>query len=115
MALDKFTWCVQVQNGGGAMTTTNSNREVAFGNGFVQLGSAGFNTEKREYVITYVGKDFAAMRKFMRDHMIKPFAFTPPNDTIGIFTTKPDSIKANPISRNMLEISCSIVERFTAM
>ena len=34
--LDEFTWCTQIQSGGGVMTTTNNDREVVFGNGYRQ-------------------------------------------------------------------------------
>ncbi|ANM45885.1 minor tail protein [Escherichia phage vB_EcoS_NBD2] len=114
MALDVFKWCVQVQNGGGVMSVTNNDREVQFGNGFRQVASSGFNTERREYQITYFGKDWQAVRKFLRDHRLKPFAFTPPSDTIGIFLLKPDTLSATPIANGQLEIKCAIVEQFTA-
>lgn len=115
MALDKFTWCVQAQNGGGVMTTTNNDREVVFGNGYRQVSSSGFNTERREYAITYVGNDDKEVVKFLREHRIKPFAFTPPNDHIGIFILKMDTLSTVPISGGRLEVKCSIVEQFTAM
>lgn len=114
MALDTFTWCVQVQNGGGAMSVTNNDREVVFGNGYRQVASSGFNTERREFALVYVGKDFEAVREFLRSHRLKPFAFQPPNDRIGIFLAKPDSLSSVPIGPGKLEIKCSIVEQFTS-
>lgn len=113
MALDVFKWCVQVQDGGGTMSTTNNDREVVFGNGFRQKGSAGFNTERREFQIVYVGEDFADVREFLRNHRLKPFAFTPPNDRIGIFTMKADTLTTQPVSSKMNIVKCSIVEEFT--
>lgn len=115
MALDVFKWCVQLQNGGGAMSVTNNDRNVQFGNGFMQVGSSGFNTERREYAITYQGEDWREVRKFLRDHRLKPFAFTPPLDDIGIFMLKPDTLSTIPISTDQLEIKCSIVEQFTTL
>lgn len=115
MALDKFKWCVQVQNGGGVMTVTNNDREIQFGNGYRQVASSGFNTERREFTITYAGKDFEKVRKFLREHRLKPFAFTPPNDKIGVFLTKPDTLSTAPISGGLLEIKAAIVEHFTSM
>lgn len=115
MAIDTFKWCVQSQEGGGGMTVTNNDREVQFGNGFRQVASSGFNTERREYVITYVGQDFKEVRQFLRDHRLKPFAFTPPEDRIGIFLLKPDSLTTTPIGRGLLVVKCSIVESFTAV
>lgn len=115
MALDKFKWCVQVQNGGGQMTTTNNDRAVSFGNGYQQVGSSGFNTERREFEITYAGSKYAEVLAFLRSHRLVPFAFQPPGDTIGIFILKSDTLTTNPITGNLLEVKCTIVEQFTSM
>lgn len=113
MALDVFKWCVQLQNSGGTMTVTNSDREVVFGNGYRQVGSSGFNTERREYALVYAGKSFKDVLAFARSHRLKPFAFTPPADAVGIFTVKPDTLTTVPIANGMLELRFSIVEQFT--
>lgn len=115
MALDVFKWCVQIQNGGGAMSVTNNDRGIQFGNGYQQNASSGFNTERREYTITYAGYDFAEVREFLRSHRLKPFAFTPPYDRAGVFIMKPDTLKANPVGGGILEIQATIVEQFTAV
>lgn len=114
MALDIFKWCVQLQNGGGVMSVTNNDRQVQFGNGFRQVGSAGFNTERREYAIVYFGEDWREVRQFLRDHRLKPFAFTPPEDKIGIFLLKPDTLATTPKGKGLLEVTCTLVEQFTA-
>lgn len=115
MALDVFKWCVQIQNGGGVMSATNNDRGIQFGNGYQQNASSGFNTERREYKIVYGGEDFAEVREFLRNHRLKPFAFTPPYDRIGIFILKADSLGATPVGGGMLEINATIVEQFTAV
>lgn len=115
MALDVFKWCVQVQDGGGVMTVTNNDRQVQFGNGFRQVASSGYNTERREYAISYVGKDWKEVREFLRSHRMKAFAFTPPEDKIGVFLLKPDTLNTQPIGRGLLVVKCTIVEAFTAV
>lgn len=114
MALDIFRWCVQAQNGGGGMSSTNNIREVMFGNGYRQVGSAGFNTNRREFAITYAGEEDIDVLEFMRSHLIKPFAFTPTKDKIGVFLVKPDSVSTTPLASGLLEVKCSIVEQFTS-
>ena len=115
MAIDVFKWCVQIQNSGGAMSVTNNDRQVQFGNGYRQVASSGFNTERREFAIVYFGRDWKEVRDFLRDHRLKPFAFTPPGGDIGIFVLKPDSLSTTPFSNDLLEVKCSIVEHFTSV
>lgn len=115
MALHSFKWCVQVQDSGGAMSVTNNDRQVQFGNGYRQVASSGFNTERREYTISYVGSDWAEVREFLRGHRLTPFAFQPPEDRLGVFLLKPDTLSTQPIGRGNLIVKCTIVEAFTAV
>lgn len=113
--LDKFTWCIQLQNNGARTSTTNNDREVIFGNGYSQVGSSGFNTVKREVTIVYAGKDYQAVYDFLQAHRLKPFALTPPDGRIGVFVTKANSVSLTPISKTIQEVSATISERFTSM
>lgn len=113
--LDQFTWCIQLQNGGGSVTTTNNDREVVFGNGYRQRASSGFNTTRREMQIVYSGKDYKTVYDFLQAHRLKPFAITPPDGRIGIFIVKSDSVSLNPVSKTVQEVKATISEQFTSM
>lgn len=113
--LEEFKWCTQSQNGGGAMTTTNNDREVVFGNGYRQKASAGFNTERREFTIVYVGRDYRDVKKFMSDHRLKPFLWRMPDGDYGLFTVKAGTVALTPISSTVQEVKATFTEEFTSM
>lgn len=113
--LDEFTWCTQIQSGGGVMTTTNNDREVIFGNGYRQKASSGFNTERREFSIVYVGNDYKAVKAFMTDHRLKPFLWKTPDGSFGLFTVKAGTVGLTPISRTAQEVKATFTEEFTSM
>lgn len=113
--LDEFTWCTQIQSGGGVMTTTNNDREVVFGNGYRQKGSSGFNTERREFAIAYAGRDYLAVKQFMSSHRIKPFLWKTPDGSLGLFTVKAGTIGLTPISPTVQEVKATFTEEFTSM
>lgn len=113
--LDEFTWCTQLNNGGGGMTTTNNDREIVFGNGYRQKASAGFNTERREFNISYAGSDYRKVKTFLSDHRIKPFLWRMPDGEYGLFTVKTGSVAMNPISATVQEVKAVFTEEFTSM
>ncbi|HBI4576253.1 TPA: phage tail protein [Salmonella enterica subsp. enterica serovar Infantis] len=113
--LDEFTWCTQIQSGGGTMTTTNNDREVVFGNGYRQKASSGFNTERREFSIVYVGSDYKEVKTFMTDHRLKPFLWRMPDGNLGLFTVKAGSVGLTPISPTAQEVKATFTEEFTSM
>lgn len=115
MALDEFKWCTQVQNGGGAMTVINSDREVVFGNGYTQVASAGFNTVRREFTVVYAGADYQAVLEFMHNHRLKPFLWVMPDGKLGLFRVKGGSVGATPIAPTVQEIKATFTEQFTSM
>lgn len=113
--VDTFNWCTQIQNGGGAMTTENSDREVAFGNGYKQIASSGFNTERREFAIVYGGTDWKAVKDFMTEHRLKPFIWTPPDGQLGLFIVKRNTVALTPIRGGLNEVKATFTEQFTSM
>lgn len=113
MALDTFNWCTQIQSGGGAMTTINSDREVVFGNGYAQVASSGFNTTRREFAVVYGGTDYKEVLAFLHNHRLKPFAWRMPDGTLGLFRVKSNSIAATPISSTVQEVKATFTEQFT--
>ena len=113
--LDEFNWCTQIQNSGGTMTTENNDREVVFGNGYKQVASSGFNTERREFTIVYAGKDWKAVKAFCTNHRIKPFLWMPPDEQLGLFIVKSGSVALTPIAPGINEIRATFSEQFTSM
>lgn len=97
------------------MTTENNDREVVFGNGYRQRASSGYNTERRVMTIVYVGKDYLSVKDFLSAHRIKPFAYTPPDNRIGIFVVQPGSVALKPISKGVQEVTATISESFSSM
>lgn len=113
--LDTFKWCTQIQGGGGAMSTTDNVREVIFGNGYRQVASAGFNTTRREYAIVYAGSDYYDVYTFLKNHLLKPFAWTAPDGELGIYRVKSGSLASSPIAPDAHEITCTFTQEFTSM
>lgn len=113
--IDTFKWCTQVQNNGAAMTVTNNDREVIFGNGYKQLASGGFNTERRSFSIVYAGLDYQEVRDFMRSHRLKPFIWKMPDGDLGLFVVKSDSLSATVLASDAQELKCTFEEQFTSM
>lgn len=113
--LDEFKWCTQIQSGGGAMTTTNNDREVVFGNGYTQVASSGFNTVRREFAIVYAGTDYRDVLAFLNSHRLKPFMWVTPDGAPGLFRVKSGSVGAAPLSPTIQEVKATFTEQFTSM
>lgn len=115
MKLDQFKWCTQVQNGGGSMTSSNNDREIAFGNGYTQVASGGFNTIRREFSIVYAGIDYRDVVKFLNEHRLKPFLWIMPDGSPGLFRVKSGSVGITPLSPTVQEVKATFTEQFTSM
>lgn len=113
--LDEFKWCTQIQSGGAAMTVTNNDREVVFGNGYTQVASSGFNTTRREFNVVYAGIDYKDVLAFMHSHRLKPFMWVMPDGSPGLFRVKSGSVGATPISSTVQEVKATFTEQFTSM
>lgn len=112
--LDEFKWCTQIQNGGGSMTTTNSDREISFGNGYTQVASAGFNTVRRDFSIVYAGTDYKNVLEFLNDHRLKPFLWVMPDGNLGLFRVKSGTVGATPVAPTIQEVKATFTEQFTS-
>lgn len=116
MAIDVFNWCVQVQDGGGGMTTSNNVRSVSYGNGYQQRGSSGYNTVRREYTVTYAGADWIDVYDFLNQHLFTPFIFPAPDGRDGLFVTTADSVSTSVIGKNGLcSLSAKVTEVFSSV
>ena len=114
MALQTFNWCLNVQAG---LSFTNSSnvRTVSFGNGFQQIGTGGYRTNKRTYSVSYVGRDWKKVMDFCLDHIIKPFAWTTPQGELKLFVIQQDSISVTPSTKEVQTVNMQFVEVFTSM
>lgn len=113
--LEMFKWCTQVQNSGAQMQTENNDRQVQFGNGYRQKASSGYNTTRRQFAIVYAGADYLKVYDFLNSHRLKPFAWTPPDGRLGIFTTQANSLSLKPVSNGVQEVNATFTEEFTSM
>lgn len=113
--IETFKWCTQTQNGGGSMTSSDSIREVSFGNGYTQVASDGFNTSRRDFAIVYAGRDYKDVIAFMQAHLIKPFIWVAPDGSPALFRVKSGSIASAPISATVQEVRATFTEQFTSM
>lgn len=113
--LEVFKWCTQIQGGGGSLTSTDTTREVVFGNGYTQVSSSGFNTFRRDYQIVYGGRDYKEVIAFLKAHVIKPFAWVTPQGDMGLFRVKSGSIGSTPLSSTVQEVSATFTEQFSSM
>ena len=113
--LEVFKWCTQIQGGGGSLTSTDTTREVVFGNGYTQVASSGFNTFRRDYQNVYGGRDYKEVIAFLKAHVIKPFAWVTPQGDMGLFRVKSGSIGSKPLSSTVQEVSATFTEQFSSM
>lgn len=114
MALQTFNWCLNVQAG---LSFTNSSnvRTVSFGNGFQQIGTGGYRTNKRTYTVSYIGKQWNDVMNFCFNHIITPFAWTTPQGDLKLFVIQQDSISVTPSTKEVQTVSMQFVEVFTSM
>lgn len=115
MALDTFTFCTQVQNGGGSFTNASNVRSVSFGNGYTQIGTGGYRTNKRTYNMTYTNTNWKEVLDFCFSHIITPFAWTTPQGELKLFVVAQDSISVTPNTKEVQTVSMQFVEVFTSM
>lgn len=115
MALDTFSYCLNVLNGGSAFTNSSNVRTVSFGNGFQQIGTGGYRTNKRTYSVSYVGREWNAVMQFAFNHIITPFAWTTPQGELKLFVVQQDSISVTPTTKQVQTVNMQFIEVFTSM
>lgn len=115
MALDTFNYCLNVLGGGSSFTNQSNVRTVSFGNGFQQIGTGGYRTNKRTYSVSYVGREWNAVMQFAFDHIITPFAWTTPQGELKLFVVQQDSINVTPTTKEVQTVNMQFVEVFTSM
>lgn len=109
MAIDKWRWAVQVQNGGGAIEYQDRQRTAQFGDGFAQSTPEGMNPVSLIIQVVYTGnvKDAKEVRDFMKAHMTTPFTYAPPGGVLGLYNVQRNSVRYSPISRNVATVTAT--------
>lgn len=109
MAIDKWRWAVQVQNGGGAIQYQDRQRTAQFGDGYSQTTPEGMNPMSLIINMVYTGnaKTAAEVVAFLNAHKTTPFTFAPPGGVLGLYNVQKDSVKQSPISRNVVTVTAT--------
>ncbi|MDR9930099.1 phage tail protein [Enterobacter hormaechei subsp. xiangfangensis] len=114
MGAGQFTWRTQIQAGmEGAFSLKT--RSATFGDGYEQIAGEGINPEKQSWPVTLTGKkaDMLQALKFFRSHVTKSFIWTSPVGETGLYRIEAESIKSQPLSRNVLTISSTFKQAYT--
>ncbi|MDL4071092.1 phage tail protein [Enterobacter hormaechei subsp. xiangfangensis] len=92
-----------------------SQRSATFGDGYEQIAGEGINPEKQSWPVTLTGKkaDMLQALKFFRSHVTKSFIWTSPVGETGLYRIEAESIKSQPLSRNVLTISSTFKQAYT--
>lgn len=115
MAMDEwpFWWPVQIQD----TPSVNYSRRVAktqFGNGYEQVSEDGPNAETKTFQITFSGQindvhtNPQDVAKFLRQHVVRPFVYTPPDGEKGLYRVVSDSVVVRPYSRLVQTVTATI-------
>lgn len=109
MAIDKCKWAVQVQNGGGGIQYQDRQRTAQFGDGYAQNTPEGMNPISLIIQVVYTGTTANAkeVRDFMNAHKTKPFTYAPPGGVLGLYNVQKDSVRYQPLSRNVATVTCT--------
>ncbi|WP_270503782.1 phage tail protein [Kluyvera ascorbata] len=113
MAVETFTWRTQIQAGmEGEFSYTT--RSASFGDGYEQIAGDGINPEKQSWPITLTGKraEMLNVLKFCRTHVTKSFIWTSPVGETGLYRVESDSVKAQPLSSNVLTITATFKKAY---
>lgn len=114
MAIDKYIWPVQIQNGA-SVDYKNRDSSVQFGGGYEQLTEDGPNSETLEYAIEFSGIITAVdemnplkLRDFLRAHVFKAFTFTPPGESMGLYRVAPGSISYRVLGKSTATVTATL-------
>lgn len=114
MAIQTFTWRTQIQAGMEGEFSYFT-RAASFGDGYEQIAGEGINPEKQSWPITLTGKkaEMLAALNFCRSHITKSFIWTSPIGEAGLYRVEADSVKAQPISSKVLNISATFKQAYS--
>ncbi|HFS8087015.1 TPA: phage tail protein [Proteus mirabilis] len=113
--MEEFKWRTQIQNSPSG-EFKHRIKEVEFGDGYKQVAGDGINPESQTWPFSYMGLKDEVMLifKFIRQHTVESFIWTPPFGEKGLYRVKADSISMIPISGGVMKLSATFEQAFSA-
>lgn len=113
--MEEFKWRTQIQDSPSG-EFKHRIKEVEFGDGYKQVAGDGINPESQTWPFSYMGLKDEVMHilKFIRQHTIKSFIWTPPFGEKGLYRVKADSISMIPISGGIMKLTATFEQAFSA-
>ena len=113
--MEEFKWRTQIQDSPSG-EFKHRIKEVEFGDGYKQVAGDGINPESQTWPFSYKGLKDEVMLifKFIRQHTVKSFIWTPPFGEKGLYRVKADSISMIPISGGVMKLSATFEQAFSA-
>lgn len=111
MATDTFTWDVLV---GGNEALTVATMQAQFGDGYRQIASAGINSALESWSLSRrdTVTNIAAVRTFLKAHVISSFWWTNPWGERHLYRVKNDSITTKWLTERFVELSFTFEQAF---
>ncbi|EMI5436644.1 phage tail protein [Proteus mirabilis] len=113
--MEEFKWRTQIQDSPSG-EFKHRIKEVEFGDGYKQVAGDGINPESQTWPFSYMGLKDEVMPifKFIRQHTVKSFIWTPPFGEKGLYRVKADSISMIPTSGGVMKLSATFEQAFSA-
>ncbi|EMK1731247.1 phage tail protein [Salmonella enterica] len=110
---DTFTWPVQIQEGMEGQFIHRV-RTAQFGDGYKQVSGDGINPETQSWPVTLTGKHAAMLPvlTFVRGHVTRAFIWTPPFGTPSLWRVAADSIRATPLSSQVMTVTATFEQAY---
>lgn len=111
MANDTFTWGVLV---GGNEALNVSTMQAQFGDGYRQIASSGINSAIETWSLSRrdTVANIAAVRTFLKTHVISSFWWTNPWGERHLYRVKNDSIATKWLTESFVELSFTFEQAF---
>ncbi len=111
MATDTFTWRTQATP---SSTETVSVYSAKFGDGYAQIAESGINPVAESWTLTYAGRkaDVAAVRNFLRAHVVNSFWWENPWGETLLYRVKSDSIAPTFQARDVVSLAFTFEQAF---
>lgn len=108
-------WPVQITNGSGVQYQHRV-QEIQLGDNYSVTTESGPNSEKRTYALTFTGQTNSRhekpqdVRDFLRQHVVHPFVFTPPDGIKGLFKVVVNTIDYKTEGGLVATVTADLVE-----
>ncbi|CAH0198318.1 hypothetical protein SRABI13_01661 [Erwinia aphidicola] len=111
MATDTFEWPVRIS---GSEQITVSALMAQFGDGYRQVAENGINSASETWNLSVNGQrdEMAAVRTFLKNHVIRSFWWVNPWGEKKLYRVKTDSINPKFINKGFVEITFTFEQAF---